>query len=439
MECFGGNFMDNEFLENGISKYEDIKIPENLGKDLKRTFKKRNEKKKLSQINKVMGGMVAALIAFVVIVNVSPDIAYALDSIPVINKLAQFVSFDKGLKNVVSNGQIQNFNATAESNGAKITINSIAGDNLKLWIGYDFKGENLRIVRIKFKSKDGDKELPWNSHPFKETDNYIEVSMDKLVKNFNIEFEIYKDDPIFNVPIASLDEDALKAAKEKVEKSKVTTLTVPITLDEKIFKENLNTIDINQKEIKTSIGTFRVEKLELDQSRSRVYCNLISEDYEMIRLIEPKLIDENGNQYGYPVNYQNGAADNKVIMYLVGGIKTINGLNFKCSGIEYINKKDKYITVDLKKKIVEPNNLGINLVNVEGNKIILSTSKKGVQFGFNIKNENGDEITLKEFNTSSTNENQELEFRELKGEKIILNVEKIDGLVTEGFNLNLGE
>lgn len=434
--------MDNEFLKNGINKYEDIKVPEELEKNLRNTLRRNHKVKKIMQLNKGVGGIAVAIIAFIMIINLSPNIAYALEGVPVINKLVKFVTLDKGLKNVVSKGKIQKINVTAEDNGAKVIVNSIAGDNLKLWIDYDLKGDNLMIGEIKFKASGKDTELPWDCQILREDEKLIEVSTDKLVKEFNIEFQVYKHDPAFDITSASfyeLDEKAQQDIKERFEKSKVATLTIPIILDEKIFNNDLNTLVLKGKEVKTKIGTKRIEKLQLSETRSRVFSSLISEDFDMIKVVNPKLIDESGKEYSYPIGYENLSVENKLVMDFVGGINNTNGLTFKCDGIEYVDKKDRYITIDLKNRKVEKNSLGIELVNIKGNKIILNNSEKKVEFSLQFQNEKGEKIEIKEMHINEVSKNQELEFVKLKGDKVILKVEKVEGCITEGFKMKLVE
>lgn len=434
--------MGNKFLKDGMDKYEAIQVPEELEKNLRNTLRRNSKARSIIKVNKGVAGIAAALIAFVILVNLSSNVAYGLNQVPIVNKLVKLVTLDKGIKNIVSKGKIQQVNVKAEDNGAKVVVNSVAGDNLKLWIDYDLRGDNLMIGEVKFKDSSTDTELPWFSYMPKDGESLIEVSMDKLVKKFNIEFQVYKHDALFDMTSASfyeLDEKAQQELKEKFEKNKVATLTVPIMLDEKIFKNDLNTLVLDDKEVKTKIGIKRIEKLELSETRSRVFSSLISEEYDMIKVVNPKLIDESGKEYSYPISYENVAVDNRLVMDLVGGINSINGLTFKCDGIEYVNKKDRYLTIDLKNKKVEDNGLGVKLIEIQGNKITLNSSQKNIQFSLQAENENGENLELKGMHMSHSSGNQELDFMQLKGSKIILKVEKIEGCVTEGFKMKLVE
>lgn len=431
--------MNNNFIEEGKKKYDDIPIPEDLEINFKRTLKNAKTSKKSIPTIKILGGFSAALIVFILVINLSPKLAYALNNIPLLKNLVQLVNYDKGFNNLVNNERFQKLNLTAEDKGAKFTVTNILGDNLKLWIGYNFKGNGLTIGQIKFRTKDGNKELPWMSDVSSDRKNYLVVSVDKLVKDFNIEIPVYKDDPLFNVPIADLDEETLKNMKEKLEQNKLTTLSIPISLSDKVYKEDLIVIDEKNKEFKSKIGTFKVNKLQLSQSRSIVNCKLVSDDYELIELENPELVDEKGNVFSYPSNAENLAVDNSISVELDGGIKYTNSLTFRCSGIKYISKKDKHITIVTKNSMIEPNNLGITLVNIEGSKITLNTAKGNVYFGLHASSEKGKNIPIDKITTNSFDGKQVLEFKSLTSEKIILNVIEVDNCIIDGFDLKLGD
>jgi len=399
--------------------------------DTELNSKRKSKKKTLSikhkVVKRVLISTVAAMLVFVISINVSPSLAEALDKIPVLNKWVEYVDFDRGFNNIVSNGNIQEGNITVENKGAKFTVTSIAGDKLKLWIGYEFEGKGLIIVNVKFKDKVTNKELPWIGVP-NAKNNYMEIMSNGLnVKEFIMEIYVYKDDAMFSKPIAELDKKTLNEMVDSLEKNKVTTLSVPISLSDTIYKSDLMTLDVNGKQVKSEIGIFKFEKLELSKSRSKVYGKLVSNDYEIIGVVNPILFDEQGLQYSSTSsNITTVGADNTICLELQGGINSTQGITFKCDGFKYISKKDKYITIDLEKKIVEPNNLGLSLINIEGSKITLKSDKKIVQFNFEAKNESGDVIDIKAMETNSiSNEEQVLEFKELKDKKIILSVESV--------------
>lgn len=429
--------MDFKFIEDGKLKYDTIPIPDDLELNLRRTMKSIHDSRKPLKRIKIIGGFTAALFVFILAVNISPNLAYALNDIPLLKKLVHLVGYDKGFDNLVSGDRIQQLNIPTEANGAKFTINTIIGDDSKLWIGYSLQGNNLLMGQIKFRTKEGNVELPWKAISSPDRDNQLDVSIDRLVKDFIMDVEIYKDDPLFHTPMVELDEETKKSLKVKLEQSKLTTLNIPISLDNNVFKEDLIEINGTNKEFKSEIGTFKINKLKLSESRSIIYFDLLSDDYELIKFENPRLIDRNGKMYyPYSYNYENLATNNSVTVELEGGINDTNSLTFKCGAIKYISKKDKYITIDIKNKLVEPNNLGFKLVRINGNKITISTSKGNVDFNLSAKTENGESTPVSKM-TNFNDGTQELEFSDLNINKIILKVNEVYNCKIDGFELKL--
>ncbi|HEY5563155.1 MAG TPA: DUF4179 domain-containing protein [Clostridiaceae bacterium] len=429
--------MNNDFLEAGQRKYDSIPIPEDLEINLKRTLKKGRKYRKHSPLFKILGGIAAALLIFVLSVNLSPNIAYAMGNIPLLNNLVQFVNLDKGLNNLVRSGKIQQLNVTAQDKGAKFTATAIAADDLELYISYSFQGKGLFISQMKFKTKDGKSELPWNTFDLPANKNYVEVQTDKLVKDFIIEVQVYKDDPLFHVPMAALSQEVLNNLKSKYDKGFITTLSIPISLSSKILKDtSINITEVN-KEFKSEIGTFKINKLQISTSKSVLYCQLLSEDYELIAVDNPMLFDDAGNQYSFSNGIGYLQANNTIRIDFNGNLPLTNSLSFKCSGIKYVNKKDKHITIDVKNNIVEPNNLGVKLISIKGTKITLDSSKGIVTFALNASNEKGEKISIKQI-SEYPDSKEELEFKSLAYKKIILNVAEVSDNTTDGFDINLG-
>ncbi|MEK6263962.1 MAG: DUF4179 domain-containing protein, partial [Clostridium sp.] len=209
--------MNNEYIKDYIENSNDNnnekekiraklheKIVQATELDLKRETKKGKGVKKNKIINNIIKSVVAAMLVFVVSVNVFPGVALALVKIPGLDKLIKIVSFDKGFNNVIKNGNIQELGITIEDKGVKFTVTEVAGDDLKLWIGYEIEcedlieDENLMLGKIiKFKNKADGKYLPWSV--IGQDKDYMEVHMDRVVKDFEIEIEVYKDNPSFQI------------------------------------------------------------------------------------------------------------------------------------------------------------------------------------------------------------------------------------------------
>lgn len=413
--------------------------------DLKRESKKGKGVKKNKIINNILKSVVAAMLVFVVSVNVFPGVALALVKIPGLDKLIKIVSFDKGFNNVIKNGNIQEVGTTIEDKGVKFTVTEVAGDDLILWIGYEIESEDLIVGKdvilekiIKFKNKADGKYLPWSV--IGQDKDYMEIHMDRVVKDFEIEIEIYKDDPSFHITLSELNKKAINDIndiKQLFQKNKITTLNIPISLNDKIYKKGLRVFNIKGKEFKSEVGILKIEKLELSSSRSRVYCELLSEENELIGISEPRLVDGESMQYSSPNNFTSYVEKNIIYLELQGGISSTKGLSFRCNGFKYINKQDKNITIDLKNKQIEPNNLGISIIDVDDSNITLNVPENKVEFSDEAKNEKGNKVTIEAIETDTFKETVKFNFKELRDEKIILDVKSIQYNLPQDFEMRL--
>ncbi|MFL0268004.1 DUF4179 domain-containing protein [Candidatus Clostridium radicumherbarum] len=431
--------MSDDFINDGKKKYDTIPLPDDIELCLIRTLKKAKNSRKNKPIIKIIGGFSAALVVFILIVNSSPNLAYALNDVPILKNLVQLIYHDKGFNNLVNSNRFQQLNLTATDKGASFTVNSIVGDNSKLWIGYNFTGKGLFVGEINFRTRDDNKYLPWSVVNTNEDNNNLDVSIDKLVKDFIMDVQVYRDDPLFHVPTTNLSEETLKALKVKLAQSKLTTLSIPISLNNTVYKEDLNVLSYKNKEFKSKIGTFKIDKITLSESRSNVYCELLSNDYELINVESPRLVDKNGEEFDYPYNFQNLAVNNNIVIELEGGIANNRELSFKCDGIKYLNKKDKYITLDVKNKLANPNNLGVEFAGIEGNTITLNTTKGAVNFDFQANSKTGKNIIIDSISINSSNGKEVLKFKNIPSEDIILKVTEADCMKTDGFDLKLGD
>ncbi|MBU3114457.1 DUF4179 domain-containing protein [Clostridium lacusfryxellense] len=403
---------------------------------MKRKSKKEEYIKRNKAIINIIKSVVAAMLVFVVLVNVSPKLALALVRVPGLEALIKVVNFDSGFKNVIDNGNIQEVNTTIEDKGVKFTVTTITGDDLKLWIGYEIENKDLRFGKIRFINKADGKELPW-SIISQESKGYIEVAIEGLVKDFKMEIEVYKDDPSFNKPFSELDEKAKNDIKQLFIKNKITTLSIPILLNDKIYNKDLEVVNVHEKEFKSEVGLFKIEKLELSKSRSRVYCKLVSAQNKLTGVIEPRLVDGDGIEYSSSNQVTVQIENNMIYVETQGGITNAKGLSFKCDGFEYINKQGNQITIDIKNKQIETNKLGISLNNINATNIILNVPENEVEFELKAKNEKGKKIEIKEVELDSFNHTAKLMFNDLNDEKVILNVRKIQYIVPKGLNMIL--
>ncbi|WBW97889.1 DUF4179 domain-containing protein [Oceanirhabdus sp. W0125-5] len=145
-----------------MDKYKNIIEPNDLEEVIEKAYKKAKEEKKSdmkSKLTKIGATAVAAMIVFAVSVNTSTVFANYLDDIPVLDKLAQFFKFDRGLEEAGKQGFLQVINKTSEDKGITFRIDNVIYDNKRMVIKYSFTSkedlENLWAVSGKVTYGDG--------------------------------------------------------------------------------------------------------------------------------------------------------------------------------------------------------------------------------------------------------------------------------------------
>lgn len=431
--------IDNETKER-IRKRLHKKIEENT--DEFKLKDSKNDKKQYKVVKnkylKTIIGTIAAMIIFVVLVNISPKFAYALENIPGVDRLIRLIKFseayDKSLKTIIDEGRYQKIDKTVKDKGAKFTVNTIAGDGLKLWIDYDFKGKGLFIQQIWIKDANSGKILNCYVGHFTEGDL---MSIDRTFDSneFNIEVEVYKDREEFHNPMSSYTEEELEEMGELFEKSKVATLVVPIKLDENIFGEDSFNEYLLNRNISTGIGDFTLEKLETSPSRTKVYLKLNNEGYSNIFLENLRIEDSESNIY-YEINnhsYSKDTLNKGFPIQLEGGLKDINNIKLKCDKISYVDSEQKYITVDLNKKVVEDNIYGITLNDIQGNTISINVPNGMIELGL-------PEEIIRNFRRGRSDPQNGIEiytFNKFNSDKVVFEVLSYKENKVEGFEVDI--
>lgn len=103
-----------------------------------RAAARRNRKRFLLQ---PVGAAAALLLCFTLLVNLVPGVAYACSGIPVLDKLAEFVSFSPSLRQAVEHGQVQPVGQTQTQNGITATIESLIVDQKQVIVYFTLDSE----------------------------------------------------------------------------------------------------------------------------------------------------------------------------------------------------------------------------------------------------------------------------------------------------------
>ncbi len=335
--------------------YKNIEIPEDLDFLVAKSIIEGNKKNsRLVLISKIVA---ASFIAFIITLNLFPKFSIVAQNLPIIGKLAQLLTRDKGFNNAVEADLIQNIDYKNEVNGIKLKVSNVVGDYKAMWIEYEVEeGYKVEVDLTDINEQDKIEGLFSQSiEAFGRSGNYIECNFEKFEQEFLVIFNVYNKD----------------------ESESLAVFKVPIRLEEK-FRKNINGISISNNVIRTKIGDIKVKSINSSKTRTSLIFNLNSDEYNFVSFDNPVLIDNKGNEYksSRVTSYLNG--DKRIDFE--GEIKD-KDIIFKCDNIFYDKKYDKKIIVDLKNKLIQDNEYNTTFESYENNILKLKTENvEGINF-----------------------------------------------------------
>ncbi|WP_288222318.1 DUF4179 domain-containing protein [uncultured Clostridium sp.] len=335
--------------------YKNIEIPEDLDFLVAKSIIEGNKKtSRLVLISKIVA---ASFIAFIITLNLFPKFSIVAQNLPIIGKLAQLLTRDKGFNNAVEADLIQNIDYKNEVNGIKLKVSNVVGDYKAMWIEYEVEeGYKVEVDLTDINEQDKIEGLFSQSiEAFGRSGNYIECNFEKFEQEFLVIFNVYNKD----------------------ESESLAVFKVPIRLEEK-FRKNINDIPISNNIIRTEIGDIKVKSINSSKTRTSLIFNLNSDEYNFVSFDNPVLIDNKGNEYksSRVTSYLNG--DKRIDFE--GEIKD-KDIIFKCDHIFYDKKYDKKIIVDLKNKLIQDNEYNTTFESYENNILKLKTENvEGINF-----------------------------------------------------------
>ena len=390
--------MSKDYFDDEKLRYENIEIPDELDFMVKKALKKGREKRKIKSIYKYGVAIASTFLVFVLIVNIFPTVAYAMSKVPGLDKLVELVTFDKGFDNAIEEGLVKEINFEEEQNGVKLKVNTVAGDWKRLWIGYELSGDiDFGYDTIVVTNEGGVSWSTFYTEPYNikneqgTQESYIEMAFDKFNEEFTLEFNIY---------------DKGKYIESDLNKEYLASFFVPIKLDGEIFNSELINISIDNTIINTEIGDVEIITLKSSKTRTVMEFKLNSDIYDYMNFENPRLIDNEGNEYEISSYYASKNDENSLIEFQ-GEIKdNIKSLIFKFDKLYYAEKNNRKIIVDLKNEIVKSNDYKFEFVSFIGDELTLKAeSVEGISFE-SVIYDNGDEL-FSESGTSCINQGDE--------------------------------
>ena len=368
--------------------YKNIEIPEDLEFLV---IKSINEGKKKNNRIGLIGKIVAAsFITIFIALNLFPKFSIVAQSLPIIGKLAQFLTIDKGFNNAVEAGLIQNINYEDEINGIGLKVSNIVGDYKAMWIEYELpEGYNADVKLMDVNEENEIRAVSTHStEAYGKSGNYVKVKFEKFEREFLLVFNVYNAN----------------------ESESLTVFKVPIKLEDK-FNGDLKEININNNLIKTEIGDIEIKTINTSKTTTSMSFILNSDEYNFVKFENPVLIDSKGNEYKVSSSYlkMDNYGNNNI--EFEGEVED-NNIIFKCDGIFYDKKYGKKVIVDLNNELVQDNEYNTTFESYENNILKLKT-------------ENVEDIEFK-----NEDDKYKLTSKSATGQEIDRNLYKVNEIIT---------
>ena len=368
--------------------YKNIEIPEDLEFLV---IKSINEGKKKNNRIGLIGKIVAAsFITIFIALNLFPKLSIVAQSLPIIGKLAQFLTMDKGFNNAVEAGLIQNINYEDEINGIGLKVSNIVGDYKAMWIEYELpEGYNADVKLMDVNEENEIRAVSTHStEAYGKSGNYVKVKFEKFEREFLVVFNVYNAN----------------------ESESLTVFKVPIKLEDK-FNGDLKEININNNLIKTEIGDIEIKTINTSKTTTSMSFILNSDEYNFVKFENPVLIDSKGNEYKVSSSYlkMDNYGNNNI--EFEGEVED-NNIIFKCDGIFYDKKYGKKVIVDLNNELVQDNEYNTTFESYENNILKLKT-------------ENVEDIEFK-----NEDDKYKLTSKSATGQEIDRNLYKVNEIIT---------
>lgn len=347
-------------------KYKAIAAPPQLDDQIAMGIKRAKNHRR-NRALKPISGVAAVFFIFMFLVNTSVVFAKAVNDVPVIRNLANVVLINPGIKYALKEGYIQTINKYAESNGIKITVTRVIGDNKKLIFGYiieGFKEEEGKYIgagSIKIENENGaplEVLLTWGAGDYKEqglkplaNEKYFEIDMsgrDKLPQNINVVFK----------GIENLNDPNRKEVFSD------TIFKVPVEFKDKILNVEPEIYKVNKIQ---ELGQLKLEVREIrvyPMVTEVVINNEVGKGNKFTWLDNAYLEDEKGNIFRLSSGSTSLGGDNYLLRFNGGAFNNSKELTLKTLGMYYQPIEDKFLILDKKaQKLIDDGGYGIEYVS----------------------------------------------------------------------------
>ncbi|MEG1416893.1 MAG: hypothetical protein RSC49_09885 [Clostridium sp.] len=322
-----------------------IVIPDSLNEVVNSSLKRGRRRRITSKLKGVALSLVVVMISFILGVNTIDAFASAAYKIPYLRELTRLVDFDKRYQNSIDKNLIKEIGYIETKSGVTLKVNSVVGDYKSLWVGHNVISnyeldESVSIDHTKTNATVG-----WtNFNDSGAKNRYITMMFKEPTKEFVLNY-IYTN-----------------RGTNKV----VAKFSVPIKLSEEMLKSTLKKEIIKPISIATSAGNLKIYDFASTITRTKFKISLESNKYKYSALKDPELIID-GKSHRISPGFYSTEGEEDVVEF-EGSIQGAKSIEFKCSGVYYMNREGNRLYIDFKKKTITPNDYGIeiNYINTMG-------------------------------------------------------------------------
>lgn len=333
----------NKQFKNRID--DNIEEPNYLKDIFDSSIKKSKRKLLIKNTIKTSKVVISIFIVFIISINLFPSLSAIASNLPIIGRLAEILTIDKGLNNAVKEGLYQEINFKETKNGITLKVTNVAGDYRSLRLEYLLEGIEKNDVRMKIRDKNNN-HIPHVPYKFSKSkdgsedlNSSYEIGFEEFFKEFTVTFDVYEST-----------ESEVSLAEFKVD----------INLDDKFNVEDAE-IEIKNNIIKTEIGDIVIKKMTSTKTRTNLEFDFVSEEYDFMEFDNLRLVDEKGNEY----NSTNGGSidneNNNFNLRIESDLSKKKELTLKSDGIYYARKDDRDLVLDLENLEISKNNYNIEV------------------------------------------------------------------------------
>lgn len=310
----------------------------------------RMARKRKSQLYAVASVAAIVLLLFVTSIRVSPAVAEAIAKIPGFASVVGKIAVDKGIHDIVDNDYYEDLGIVETQGDYTLTLRSVVADHSGMTIFYRLESSS-DLSKVSITSL----EVTQQGNPFGVVSPYtISRTGERKVQEDKVEITSADDLSYDNL---SFEFNMHLSDGEETQFSVPFTLTKPIN-EPKVYELNQSVVIDGQ--------TIDVKQLEISPLRAEI--RLAAYEQNTMRLLKytsVRLIDENGEVWGQPVNGDGGVQrDGEVSISMQSNyFREPKKLTLVMEGIEALPKGSDYIEVDFEqqKVLYVPNELDIDV------------------------------------------------------------------------------